>query len=136
MNIIAPPNEGMKRPVKADPKFLATSLNSTLRELVVLEDGRRVTKAQAIAERLTNIAMCAESNTDSVSAAKLIFDRVLGKAAVQKTEDVQEMPKVVLALRDDDLDTMQKKASVKTVEPPEEDPVVLVETDDGHEYLT
>lgn len=133
MSVIAPPSEKKDRPVKADPKFLATSLTGTLRELVVLEDGRRVTKAQAISERLVDIAMFAESNADSTSAAKLIFDRVLGKAAVQKTEDIQEMPKVVLALRDDDLETMSKKAE-KDLKVIEEEPVILAETDDG-EFL-
>lgn len=133
MNIFAPPSEHKDRPVKTDPKFLATSLNSTLRELVELEDGRTVTKAQAISERLVDIAIFSSSNADSVSAAKLVFDRVLGKAAVQKTEEIQEMPKVILALRDDDLNSMAKKAE-KALPEQEDDPAILVETNDG-EYL-
>lgn len=133
MSVIAPPSEKKSKPVKADPKFLGTSLNSTLRDLVELPDGRVVTKAQAISESLVDIAMFAESITDRISASKLIFDRVLGKAAVQKNEDVQEMPKVVLALRDDDLEDISKKAEEK-ISTVEEEPMVLAETEDG-EYL-
>ena len=133
MGIVAPPKEHADRPVKADPKFLATSLNSTLRSLVELPDGRKVTKSQAISEMLVDTALFAESTADRISAAKLIFDRVLGKAAVQKTEEVQEMPKVVLALRDDELEDISKKAENK-LSVIEEEPVVLAETEDG-EFL-
>lgn len=133
MGIVAPPKEHTDRPVKADPKFLATSLNSTLRSLVELPDGRKVTKSQAISEMLVDTALFAESTADRISAAKLIFDRVLGKAAVQKTEEVQEMPKVVLALRDDELEDISKKAENK-LSVIEEEPVVLAETEDG-EFL-
>lgn len=133
MCIVAPPKEHKDRPVKADPKFLGTSLNSTLRDLVELPNGHIVTKAQAISESLVDIALFAESTADRISASKLIFDRVLGKAAVQKNEDVQEMPKVVLALREDDLEEISKKADapLKVIE---EEPVVLAETEEG-EFL-
>ena len=82
---------------------------------------------------LVDTALFAESTADRISAAKLIFDRVLGKAAVQKTEEVQEMPKVVLALRDDELEDISKKAENK-LSVIEEEPVVLAETEDG-EFL-
>lgn len=134
--IIAPPSvKNKNRPIKTDSKYLATSLNSTLRELVATEDGRHITKAQAISERLVGIAMFAESNADAISASKLIFDRVLGKAAVQKEADTKEMPKVVIALKDDDLKSITDKANVPQQEIPEEEPVVLVGTEDGKEFL-
>lgn len=135
--VIAPPNHKEKNrpPVKSDSKYLASSLNSGLRELVALEDGRMVTKAQAITERMINIAMFAESNTDAISASKFIFERVLGKAAVQKETEVKEMPKVILALKDDELDSMMKKASKEQPPEVEEEPCVLVQTEDGKEFL-
>lgn len=134
MIISQPPSANKDRPVKQDSKYLSTCLNSVLRELVTTEDGRKLTKAQAISDRLVSIAIFSESNADSVSAAKLIFDRVLGKAAVQKDTDVKEMPKVILAMREDDLQQIEEKAGVQITEE-EEEPVVAVKTDTGDEYL-
>lgn len=135
MSIIAPPSTGKDRPVKSDKQFALNVLSAKMRELVNTEDGRQMTVAQAMAERLANIAMFAESNTDAIAASKLIYERVYGKAAVMKTEEVKPMPKVVFALNDMTLkevnDSVNKPSTVE-----ENDEVgILVETDDGQEMI-
>lgn len=140
MSILAPPSIGTNREVKKDTasgrNFLKDSLLSCTRELISTEDGRKMTVAQAIAHRLTNIALYAESNTDSIAASKLIFERLYGKAAVEKVEEQKEMPKVIFALNDAGLEKLNEVAKKEL--PPEENDdgaQILVQTDDGKEYL-
>lgn len=140
MSIIAPPQVGTNREVKVSTgqakNFLKDSLLACTREIMATEDGRKITVAQGIAHRLTNIALYAESNTDSIAASKLIFERLYGKAAVEKVEEQKEMPKVIFALNDTGLEKLNEAAK-KTL-PKEEDTdsaQILVETDDGKEFL-
>lgn len=136
MNVLAPPEETSVRTLtKPDKRFLSKSLISELRQIETTMDGRRITKGQLIAERLIDIAINSSSNTDSIAAAKVIFDRIEGRAAVIEHKEVQEMPKVIFACREDDLQTVAEKAKSA---PPEEDygnDSVLVETDNGEEYI-
>lgn len=104
MGIVAPPNKVTKQKNQVNAKgrgFLNECLASVMREMVQTEDGRFITKAQAVAERLSNIAMFAESNTDSIAASKFIYERLGGKASVMKDNEVRPMPKVVITLNDD-----------------------------------
>ena len=134
MAIIPAPSTGKDKPVKNDKQFALNVLSSKMREMVYTEDGRQMTVAQAIAERLANIAMFSESNTDAISASKLIYERVYGKAAVMKTDEVKPMPKVVFALNDMGLKEVSE--SVNKQVPEENDGVgFLVETDDGQEMI-
>lgn len=135
MSIIAPPSAGKNRPVKNDRQFALNVLSAKMRELVSTEDGRQMTVAQAMAERLSNIAMFAESNTDAIAASKLIYERVYGKAAVMKTDDVKPMPKVVFALND--MTLKEVNDSVNKPFPAEggDEIGILVETDDGQELI-
>lgn len=135
MAIIAPPSVGKERPVSNDKQFALNVLSAKMREIVTTEDGRQMTVAQAMAERLSNIAMFAESNTDSIAAQKLIYERVYGKAAVMKTEETKPMPKVVFALNDMTLKEVDESVN-KSLPPEESDEVgILVETDDGKEMI-
>lgn len=135
MAIIAPPSTGKDKPVKNDKQFALSVLSAKMRELVSTEDGRQMTVAQAMAERLTNIAMFAESNSDSIMAQKLIYERLYGKAAVMKTEEVKPMPKVVFALNDMTLREVDSSVN-KSLPPEDNDEVgILVETDDGKEMI-
>ena len=135
MAIIAPPSTGKDKPVKNDKQFALSVLSAKMRELVSTEDGRQMTVAQAMAERLTNIAMFAESNSDSIMAQKLIYERLYGKAAVMKTEEVKPMPKVVFALNDMTLREVDNSVN-KNLPPEDNDEVgILVETDDGKEMI-
>lgn len=134
MAIIAPPSVGTDKPVKNDKNYALNVLSSKMREIVCTEDGRQMTVAQAMAERLANIAMFSESNTDAIAAQKLIYERVYGKAAVMKTDEAKPMPKVVFALNDMSLKDVNE--SVNKQLPEENDSVgFLVETDDGQEII-
>lgn len=90
MSTIAPPTKSgnTNRPVKVSKNFLSDALQSKTRQLVNGEAGV-VTAAQAMAERLVNIAIYAESNQDAIAAQKLIYDRLQGKAAVIKEDDTR-----------------------------------------------
>ena len=74
------------------------------------------------------IAINSSSNTDSIAASKVIFERIEGRAAVMDNNEVKEMPKVVFTCRDEDLQTVAKK-----IESDEEQ--VLVETEGGEEFI-
>ena len=129
MNVIAPPEEkSIKQLSTTDKKFLAKALVSELRAIETLADGRRLTKGQMLAERLINIACYAPSNTEAIMASKLIFDRIEGRAAVLENKEVKDMPKVVFALREEELSQVAKKAE-------SENDSVLVKTDSGEEYI-
>jgi len=130
MKVIAPPDENSVRTLtKPDKRFLSKSLVSELRQIETLPDGRRVTKGQLLAERLIDIAINSNSNADSIMASKLIFDRIEGRAAVLEHKEVQEMPKVVFACREDQLSTIAEKVNEDGSEN------VLVKTDSGEEYI-
>ncbi len=130
MNVIAPPEENSVRTLtKPDKRFLSKSLVSELRQIETTRDGRRVTKGQLLAERLIDIAINSNSNADSIMASKLIFDRIEGRAAVLEHKEVQEMPKVVFACREDQLSTIAEKVNEDGSDS------VLVKTDSGEEYI-
>ena len=136
MGIIAPPSVGTDKPVKQDKGFLKDALLASMRELVITEDGRKLTAAQAGAERLKNIWLYAESNTDSIAAGKLIFERLYGKAAVEKVEEQKEMPKVIFALNDTGLEKLNEVSKKELPEGENSDDAgILVKTDDGEELL-
>lgn len=123
--IIAPPDkaEKTKQPTKTSKSFLADALQAKLKQLTWTEDGRQIPVAQLMAERLCNIATSAESNTDAIQAQKLIYERVLGKAAVMKEEDTRSIPKVVFTLTEDTLDKVNKSPEqlIKDAEIEDED---------------
>lgn len=114
--IDAPIRSGDKnRPVKVSKSFLSDALQSKTRQLVNGTDGV-VTAAQAMAERLVNIAIYAESNADAISAQKLIYDRLQGKAAVVKEDETKPMPKVVFSLTQDGLDKVNESSDKKIID--------------------
>lgn len=130
MNVIAPPEENSVRTLtKPDKRFLSKSLVSELRQIETTRDGRRVTKGQLLAERLIDIAINSNSNADSIMASKLIFDRIEGRAAVLEHKEVQEMPKVVFACREEQLSAIAEKVNEDGSDS------VLVKTDSGEEYI-
>ena len=136
MNVLVPPNKVNHKDVGTAKKTaLADSLASKMRETVITDDGRCLTVAQAMTERLANIAMFAESNTDAIAAQKLIYERLYGKAAVQKDEDVKPMPKVIFNLNSDGMQKVQDSVNKKLeIENPDNEPLVEIEID-GKEYV-
>lgn len=138
MAVIAPPsiNDRKEKKIKTDSSFLKAALISGVRDIISTDNGM-MTKAQGIAERLLNIALYAESNTDAIAASKVIFERIYGKAAIEKVEEAKEMPKIVFALSDTGLEKINKAVaeSNKEVDEDEQEIGVLAKTDDGEEFL-
>lgn len=98
MIVEAPVTSYEKKPVKQNKGYLNECLASSMRELTFTKDGRQITKAQAITERVVSIAMYAESNSDALAASRFIFERLGGKAAVMKDEEVKPMPMISFTL--------------------------------------
>lgn len=139
-NIIAPPiKSGDKiREVKKSKTVLSEALSSKMNELIYTDDGRQITVAQAMAERLTNIALMAESNTDAIAAQKLIFERVQGKAAVVKVDETKPMPKVVFSLTEDGLGKVndsRTKSIIDASEVEDDGSGIIVAEIDGKSYV-
>ncbi|MBQ0113756.1 MAG: hypothetical protein KBT03_11560 [Bacteroidales bacterium] len=111
MSVLAPPSLAKEKPVKVNNKFLKEALISKTREFIRDEEGAQITIAQALADRLLNIALYAESNTDVISAQKLIYERIYGKAAVEKQEETKEMPKVIFALKESSLEQINESVT-------------------------
>lgn len=136
MAIIAPPSVGTNKKPKIDKMFLKDALAASMREIITTEDGRQMTVAQAGAERLKNIWLYAKSNTDSIAAGKLIFERLYGRAAVEKVEDTKEMPKVIFALGETDLKRLNQVAKEQSPQTDDDDDAgILIEDEDGKEIL-
>ena len=129
--------EKTQKPTQTSKSFLADALQAKLKQLVYTDDGRQISVAQMMAERLTNIAMYAESNADSVSASKLIYERVLGKAAVMKEEDTRTIPKVVFTLSEDGLDKVNKSAEqiIKEAEIDDNGEALIVAEVEGRTFV-
>lgn len=79
-------------------------------------DGSRMTMWQAVVKRLYNTAIYAESDKDATSAAKVIAERLFGRAPVQKQENKHDIPEIVLVVKDKELKTIEEKASRAEVE--------------------
>lgn len=137
MAVLAPPSISKKREVKASRNYLREVASSKLRELVRTDDGRMITKAEAMIERQVNIVLYAESNTDSTSAFKSIKELVYGKAAQEKIEDTRETPRIIFALKEDEsrrIEDIAREAE-KTTDNEETDAPFHVQIDSGEEML-
>lgn len=132
-NIIAPRFKGSKE----SRHRLRDALLEKLTEEHVSDDGTIVTLMDAMAARLVNTACYAESDKDAISAAKLVYERLEGKAAVIDTSEKLEMPAVKFVLGDADVGRIESLAGRKG-EQEEELPdkfVVSVEGMDGEVEL-
>ncbi len=137
MAVLAPPskvNDRVKTP-KEDKAYFSKTLAAQMKRLVTLEDGRQVTIAEAAAERLTSIALFAESNQDAIAAAKVIFDRTEGRPAIIKDDTAKPIPKVTIKLNGEQHDRVARLSEEESEEEgEEEDPKILFKFDDGREY--
>jgi len=100
-------------------------------------DGTRVTQWQAVVDRLYKTAIYAESDKDATSAAKVIAERLFGRAPVQKQENKHEIPAIIFAERGDELTQIAEKASRAEADPEDYDgPVNIgVQFEDGSELI-
>lgn len=137
--MIEAPITNDKGPKKISPSAITDALASATRKLVQTDEGV-MTAAQVLAERLVNIGMFAASNADAVSAQKLIYERLVGKAAVVKTDESKPMPKIVFNLTQDGLDKVNEAGTNNVIEASgvEDDGsglVVITDKDTGISYV-
>ena len=129
MGLIVPNNAASGVKVKADKAALASALQVRLNETFEDDNGTLRTVAQGLSERLVHIGLFGDDK-DAVSAMKLIFERTLGKAPVQKEEDKVDMPQVVIALKESEMEKLGEKLSEGG-----DEPLIGVKTDSGEEFL-
>lgn len=100
-------------------------------------DGTRITQWQAVVDRLYKTAIYAESDKDATSAAKVIAERLFGRAPVQKQENKREIPAIIFAERGDELTQIAEKAARAEADPEDYDgPVNIgVQFEDGSEII-
>ena len=100
-------------------------------------DGSRKTQWQAVVDRLYKTAIYAESDKDATSAAKVIAERLFGRAPVQKQDNEHEIPAIIFAERGDELELITEKAARAEDDPEDYDgPMVAgVQFEDGSEMI-
>lgn len=100
-------------------------------------DGTRKTQWQAVVDRLYKTAIYAESDKDATSAAKVIAERLFGRAPIQKQENKHEIPAIIFAERGDTLEQIAEKASRAESDPDDmEGPSSFgVQFEDGEEVI-
>ncbi len=100
-------------------------------------NGTRITQWQAVVDRLYKTAIYAESDKDATSAAKVIAERLFGRAPVQKQENKREIPAIIFAERGDELTQIAEKAARAEADPEDYDgPVNIgVQFEDGSEII-
>lgn len=112
MGIIAPREKRQEEKYIGSRKALADAMSYAASQPIESPvTGDRVTMWQAVVDRLYKTAIFAESDKDATSAAKVIAERLFGRAPVQKQEKMTEIPVVVLAPRDGEIKQIQDKAA-------------------------
>lgn len=113
MGIIAPQEKRHEKKYAGSKKALSEAMSYAANEYVESPvTGERITMWQAVVDRLYKTAIYAESDKDATSAAKVIAERLFGRAPVQKQEKMTEIPVVVLTPRDGELKAIQDKAEL------------------------
>ena len=138
MGIIAPPHDGKKKQYVGSKKALADAMSFAASQYIESPlDGEKKTQWQAVVDRLYKTAIYAESDKDATSAAKVIAERLFGRAPVQKQENKHEIPAIIFAERGDTLQQITEKASRAEDDPEDyEGPTnVGVQFEDGSEMI-
>ncbi len=138
MGLIAPKEKSSGNQYQGSKKALAEAMSFIANQMIESPiDGSRMTMWQAVVKRLYNTAIFAESDKDATSAAKVIADRLFGRAPVQKQENKHDIPEIVLAVKDDELKEIIEKASRAEPENDsfEEETSIGVQFDDGSEVI-
>lgn len=110
-------------------RVLGQTLARRLSEYVSV-DGESMSIAQAISNRLIDIALFAENNKDATSAAKLIFERVEGRAAIMTDDKKEEIPAVTFRLKNADAGKLKQLAETSTPIEVEQNDKIVVQIDD------
>lgn len=134
MGIISPTNKNQEKLYTGSKKALTEAMSYQANQMIESPiDGSRMTMWQAVVKRLYNTAIYAESDKDATSAAKVIAERLFGRAPVQKQENKHDIPEIVLVVKDKELKTIEEKASRAEVENDGDDSETPIEIqfDDG-----
>lgn len=112
MGIISPTNKNRTKPYTGSKKALSEAMSYAANQYVVSPmTGEKTTQWQAVVDRLYKTAIYAESDKDATSAAKVIAERLFGRAPVQKQESKHEIPAIIFAERGDTLEQITEKAT-------------------------
>jgi hypothetical protein len=138
MSIIAPEKNPKTKPYSGSKKAMTEAMSYAANQFVQSPlDGSRKTQWQAVVDRLYKTAIYAESDKDATSAAKVIAERLFGRAPVQKQENKHEIPAIIFAERGDELTQIAEKASRAEEDPEDyEGPMNIgIQFEDGSEMI-
>jgi hypothetical protein len=138
MGIIAPGNKRHSNPPAGSKKAMSEAMSYAANQFVQSPlTGQRTTQWQAVVDRLYKTAIYAESDKDATSAAKVIAERLFGRAPIQKQENKHEIPAIIFAEKGDELEQIAEKASRAEEDPDDYDgPMTVgVQFEDGSEML-
>ena len=138
MGIIAPNNKVNNKPYSGSKKALAEAMSYAANQYVESPmTGEKTTQWQAVVDRLYKTAIYAESDKDATSAAKVIAERLFGRAPVQKQENKHEIPAIIFAERGDELTQIAEKASRAEDDPDDYEGTtpIGIQFEDGSEMI-
>ena len=138
MGIISLTNKQREKQYTGSKKALSEAMSYAANEFVDSPlDGTRKTQWQAVVDRLYKTAIYAESDKDATSAAKVIAERLFGRAPVQKQENKHEIPAIIFAERGDTLEQITEKAARAEADPDDYDGLtkIGIVMDDGTEII-
>lgn len=136
MGIISPNNKVNNKQYSGSKKAISDAMNYAASQFIESPlDGSRTTQWQAVVDRLYKTAIYAESDKDATSAAKVIAERLFGRAPVQKQESKHEIPAIIFAERGDTLQQIADKASRAQEDDEENNGTFGIQFEDGSEIL-
>ena len=137
MGIISPADKKYDKRYVGSKKALAEAMSYAANEYIESPvSGEKVTMWQAVVDRLYKTAIYAENDKDATSAAKVIAERLFGRAPVQKQESKHEIPAIIFAEKGDTLGEIADKASrADCDERDDAETPVGIKFDDGTEVL-
>lgn len=135
MGIISPGEKNEKK-YSGSKKALNDAMSYAASQFIQSPvDGSKITRWQAVVDRLYNTAIYAESDKDATSAAKVIAERLFGRAPIQKQENKHEIPAIIFAERGDTLQQIAEKATLAKDEKEEDNGTFGIVFEDGSEML-
>lgn len=138
MGIIAPTTKSTDKKYTGSKKALANAMSYAANQFVESPlTGEMSTQWQAVVDRLYKTAIYAESDKDATSAAKVIAERLFGRAPVQKQENKHEIPAIIFAERGDTLEQITEKANRAEEDPDDYEGTtpIGIQFEDGSEMI-
>lgn len=138
MGIISPGPKQNKHAPMGTKKAMTEAMSYAANQIIVSPvDGSQTTQWQAVVDRLYKTAIYAESDKDATSAAKVIAERLFGRAPVQKQENKHEIPAIIFAERGDTLEQITEKAQRAEADPEDYEGItpIGIQFEDGSEMI-